>query len=114
MSKNAGKIEGKLNGKTLTVALRGEIDHHSATQMRVDIDKLIFKTRPATLILDVSDIDFMDSSGLGLLMGRLRLMKEIGGAMALLRPNRRVLKILELSGMERFMEIDGVKGKGER
>jgi stage II sporulation protein AA (anti-sigma F factor antagonist) len=47
----------------------------------------------------------MDSAGLGLLMGRYRLMRELGGEMAVDRPNERILKILRLSGMERFFEI---------
>ena len=60
----------------------------------------------------MSLIEFMDSAGLGLLMGRLRLMRETGGVLALARPNERVLKILRLAGMERFMEIDGTHAKG--
>jgi stage II sporulation protein AA (anti-sigma F factor antagonist) len=50
----------------------------------------------------------MDSAGLGLLMGRYRLMKELGGVVAVERPCERVLRILRLAGMERFFEISHV------
>ncbi len=105
MSKNAGNIEEKINGKTLTVALRGEIDHHNATKMRMSIDKLILENQPLTLILDVEDIEFMDSSGLGLIMGRYKKMNEIGGELILRNPSEAILKICRLAGLGRFIKI---------
>ena len=105
-------IEVKKRDWLLMVRLFGEIDHHTAVYLREELDKLILKERPRRLLLDLSCIEFMDSAGLGLLMGRLRLMREIGGVMALTRPNERILKILRLAGMERFMEIDGESARG--
>ncbi|MBQ8358218.1 MAG: STAS domain-containing protein [Clostridia bacterium] len=98
--------------RLLCVYLYGEIDHHSAVALREDLDALLLRERPQRLVLDLSRIEFMDSAGLGLLMGRYRLMKELGGVMAIERPNERVMKILRLAGMERFFEIGGVKGVG--
>ena len=105
-------IEVKKRDWLLMVRLFGEIDHHTAVYLREELDKLILKERPRRLLLDLSCIEFMDSAGLGLLMGRLRLMREIGGVMALTRPNERILKILRLAGMERFMDIDGESARG--
>lgn len=105
MSKNSGNIEGKISGKTLSVALRGEIDHHNAAKMRTGIDKLILENRPSTLILDVEDITFMDSSGLGLIMGRYKKMNEIGGELILRNPNEAILKICRLAGLSRLIKI---------
>ncbi len=107
------KLEVRKRDWLLMVRLFGEIDHHSAVYMREELDKLIVMERPRRLVLDLSCIEFMDSAGLGLLMGRLRLMREMGGVMALTRPNERILKILRLAGMERFMEIDGESARGE-
>lgn len=90
----------------LLVRLFGEIDHHNAVRLRGDIDELLLGKRPRRLVLDLSGIDFMDSAGIGLLMGRYRLMQELGGVVALKSPTPRVLKMLQLCGMERFMEID--------
>ena len=106
------RLEIKKRDWLLVVRLFGEIDHHSAVYMREELDKLILKERPRRLVLDLSCIEFMDSAGLGLLMGRLRLMHDIGGVMALTRPNERIMKILRLAGMERFMEIDGSTAGG--
>ena len=89
----------------LRVSLYGEIDHHSAVSLRKDLDELLLRERPRRLVLDLSRIAFMDSSGLGLLMGRYRFMKELGGVTVIEKANESVLKILRLAGMERFFEI---------
>ena len=106
--------ETRFGDRLLCIRLYGEIDHHSAVHLREDLDALVIRERPLRLVLDLSRIDFMDSAGLGLLMGRYRLMKELGGVMAIENPNERVMKILRLSGMERFFEIDNGRGGKER
>lgn len=105
MSKSVGNIEEKIHGKVLTVSLRGEIDHHNATKMRTSIDKLILENRPLTLVLDVEDIEFMDSSGLGLIMGRYQKMSDLGGELILQNPSEAILKICRLAGLGRFIKI---------
>lgn len=105
--------ETQSRDRLLCVYLHGEIDHHSAVSLREELDALILRERPLRLVLDLSRIEFMDSAGLGLLMGRYRLMKDLGGVMAVERPNERILKILRLAGMERFFEIcHPLKGEG--
>ena len=90
----------------LTVKLVGEIDHHSAVSVRADIDSLIFERRPKKVVLDLSEISFMDSSGLGLIMGRYSLVRELGGTLTLRSPTVAVTKILALAGMERIIKIE--------
>ena len=90
----------------LEIKLSGEIDHHSAVSVRSEIDDLIFSERPQKTILDLSEISFMDSSGLGLIMGRYSLMKELGGSLSLRAPTQAVMKILSLAGMERIIKIE--------
>lgn len=107
------QIEARKSDGLLIVRLCGEIDHHNAVGLRRELDDMIMRDRPRRLLVDLAAVDFMDSAGLGLLMGRLRLMQDIGGTMALLRPHARIMKILRLAGMERFMEIDGITRKGE-
>jgi stage II sporulation protein AA (anti-sigma F factor antagonist) len=104
------RYETQKRDRLLVVRLLGEIDHHSAAGLREDLDRLLLTERPARFVLDLSRIEFMDSAGLGLLLGRLRRVKALGGVMVLKSPNARVMKILQLAGIERFMEIDGVKG----
>ena len=62
----------------LTASLKGEIDHHSAVNVRTKIDEALFYYHPQTLVIDIGRVDFMDSSGLGLIMGRLAKTKELG------------------------------------
>ena len=93
-------------GSILSVRVRGEIDHHTAADIRRGIDALIFERRPKRLLLDLSAVSFMDSSGLGLIMGRLSVLRELGGDMTVWNPSRETLSILTLAGMERLLTIE--------
>jgi stage II sporulation protein AA (anti-sigma F factor antagonist) len=97
----------------LTVRLSGEIDHHSAVGIRSEIDAMIAELRPERLALDLSGIDFMDSSGIGLIMGRYARMKAVGGELVVERPNARIRKIFEMAGLERIVRIEEKK-EGEK
>lgn len=88
----------------LIVFLTGEIDHHSAKDIRDGIDRLLVCERPSSLILDLSGIDFMDSSGLGLVLGRYRRAKELGAQMYLCNTSSRVQKILSLAGVDKLIK----------
>ena len=68
-----------VKGPIVTVWVSGEIDHHTAVSVRNGIDAVLFEKRPRRLVLDLSAVGFMDSSGLGLIMGRFSVMKELGG-----------------------------------
>ena len=92
-------------GSILSIHVRGEIDHHTAASIRQGIDATLFEKRPAKLILDLSAVSFMDSSGLGLIMGRYSVMKELGGEMTVWNPSPETRAILTLAGMERLVKI---------
>lgn len=94
-----------IDGSKLRVVITGEIDHHSAKKVRDGIDELIFENRPSELYMNFSEVDFMDSSGLGLIMGRYKLMKIYGGKTYIEDPSYRVLKIIELAQMNRIIEV---------
>lgn len=105
MIRTTCKTDLVLSGDTLTVFLTGEIDHHSAAAVREAIDREICRLRPKKTVLDLSGIDFMDSSGLGLIMGRIALMRELSGEAVLKNPTDKVLRIVRLSGLERMIKI---------
>ena len=90
----------------MTVVLPPEIDHHSALAVRQQIDQAVCASHPRVLRIDASGVDFMDSSGLGLLMGRLALMKKLGGRMVLYRPTLGAIRMVHLAGMERLIVIE--------
>ena len=109
MKKKDENVSVSVENAATVVSLSGEIDHHNALAFRSDIDKLIYETRPKKLVLDLEKIDFMDSSGLGLIMGRYSLVKELGGELLVRNPNAGVLKICKLAGMERLIRIEKKK-----
>ena len=89
----------------LIVRLDGEIDHHSAAEIRENLDNMIAETRPKSLVLELSDIDFMDSCGLGLVLGRYRRLQEIGAKMFIKNPSVRIEKILAMAGVDKLIRI---------
>ena len=95
-----------VKGEVVTACLSGEIDHHSAVAVRSEIDEEISLRRPKRTVLDLSEIDFMDSSGLGLIMGRYALMQKFGGAFSISKPSDRVMRGFELSGLGRIIRIE--------
>jgi len=90
----------------LIIRIPGEIDHHSAKALREEIDRAIFYHRPQTLVLSLSEVSFMDSSGLGLILGRLARIQELGGELVIADPNLQVMKILRLAGLEKKIRIE--------
>ena len=89
----------------LTAKLCGEIDHHCAGALRSEIDAAIYTHIPKTLVLDFSGVSFMDSSGIGLIMGRYRILQPLGGGIILQDPPAHISRVLRLAGMERLARI---------
>ena len=106
MLKNREKVEILMEKETAIVWLGGEIDHHRAAELRRILDDYVCRHRPSVLCLDTSGVDFMDSSGLGLIMGRHALMQKSGGELVLFHPSPSVLRMVRLAGMERIIKIE--------
>lgn len=105
MLQKNGQVLCEESGSGLTVHVRGEIDHHSAVSVRRVIDERITLCRPKEVYLELSGVDFMDSSGLGLIMGRYALVKQSGGELYVLDPSAAVVKMMKLAGMERMIRL---------
>ncbi len=97
-------------GDDMTVKIIGEIDHHNAVGIRSDIDSEIYACRPKRLIFDLSGVEFMDSSGLGLILGRFTTVKSVGGELIIRNPCKSVMRILKLAGAERILNIEFENG----
>ena len=82
---------------TLACYLSGEIDHHAALGLRREIDAQIDARMPELLTMDFSDVTFMDSSGVGLILGRGRYMASLGGRLTIQNPPAAVRRMLELA-----------------
>ncbi len=101
-----------LAGGVLTFKITGEIDHHGARFLRERMDEEIFFYRTPKIIIDLSEISFMDSSGLGLLLGRYTKAKDIGCALIVRDPTKEIMKILALAGADKLIPIENSnKGK---
>ena len=104
---NTDSLTVDFKNGVMTAKIGCDIDHHRAKQIRERLDTCIFNCRPSALLLDLSSVDFMDSSGLGLILGRYNTACEMGCEFKIFSPSRGVKKILELAGIERIIKIEG-------
>lgn len=114
MIQNKSQVTYEAHGDALVIRLCGEIDHHSAVSVRTAIDEKLMLERPARVFLDLSSIEFMDSSGLGLMMGRFALVRKYGGKLAVSDPSPAVVRILSLAGMDRMIPVQYTKKNTNR
>ena len=98
-------VELKTEPQKLTAVLSGELDPHHAKEIRETVDFAVQEQLPQTLVLDFTRVTFMDSSGIGLIMGRSHLMEEYGGVLEILNPSPQIRKVLRLSGMDRLAVV---------
>ena len=89
----------------MTAILSGEIDHHSAREIREAIDEAASKVKPKVLTLDFSAVQFMDSSGVGLIMGRCKLMQIWAGRVIIANLPPKIEKIVSLAGLNQLCTI---------
>ncbi len=105
MVKDLKTMRYRVEGECLEIVPVGEIDHHSAAAMRAEADALINEYRPTRVELNLGKIEFMDSSGLGFIMGRYKLAQKNGGELVVKSPSKNVLKVCRLAGLERIVKI---------
>ena len=106
MMTGAQSVASVTDHGVLTIYLEGDIDHHIAQSVRARIDTKLFVEKPDKLILDLSEVRFMDSSGLGLILGRYAKATELGIPCILANPNPPIRRILDLAGTERLIKIE--------
>ena len=99
------KLEYQVQENCLTIFLPHELDHHNAEEIRRESDHLIIRNHIRYIIFDFAETDFMDSSGIGMIMGRYRQIYMLGGEICAAHANERVKKILTMSGVTKIMEI---------
>ena len=105
MRSNKAEVISVIDGHTMMISLYGDIDHHSVKRIRGEIDSSLYINRPKRAVMDLSEVKFMDSSGLGLILGRLSSAERIGCKLTLFSPSHEVMKILDLAGAGRLIEI---------
>lgn len=88
----------------LIVMLIGELDHHSAEEVRVKIDDRIERDNIKKVIMNFKDVTFMDSSGIGVVIGRYKKIQNRSGKVCISEVNRRVDKVFTLSGLYKIIK----------
>ena len=86
--------------------LYGELDHHSVKEIREVIDASLVDHRPMQVVLDLGEVSFTDSAGLGLILGRYTRISGYGGTLRLVGVSEEFMKILRLAGTDRFLAIE--------
>jgi stage II sporulation protein AA (anti-sigma F factor antagonist) len=86
-------------GSTLIASIVGDLDHHSAEYIREKIDSELIKATTKNLIIDFSKVTFMDSSGIGVIMGRYKNIQKLNGKLSVANVSDQVMRIFEMSGL---------------
>lgn len=89
----------------LTIFLPSELDHHNAEEIRKVSDQLIENNHIKCVIFDFAETNFCDSSGIGVLMGRYKMVYLLGGEVWAAHTNERIKKILTMSGVTKIIQI---------
>ena len=91
--------------KLLTFEITEEIDHHWSDKMRRQVDNEIERYIPKTVVFDFNKVSFMDSAGIGMLIGRYKAVKMLGGNLEIRNVKSSIRKILEISGIPKIIKI---------
>lgn len=100
-------------GTCLNVKLPAELDHPASDLIRRESDRIMGKIYIRTICFDFQDTVFMDSSGVGLIMGRYRALGMRSGCMKACHVSSYIEKLLRLSGVSRFLELERAEGESE-
>jgi len=99
------QISFKKANRTLVVSIEGELDHHTATEIREQIDREIHKNNINKLIFDFEKLRFMDSSGIGVIIGRYKHIQGLGGKVAVANLTPQVERIIKISGLHKIIPV---------
>jgi len=97
------KIKAKEHNQTLFVVLSGELDEHTAEYTRTNLDELFAAKAYAQVVIDLSELDFMDSTGIGVLIGRYKKLKDKKIPIFICNPSAHAEKIFNMTGLYEIM-----------
>lgn len=100
------EIKIEHNREAMIVRLQGELDHHSAADLKNQMEHMIEQENINHIILSLKDLDFMDSSGLGVILGRYKQVMNKGGKMIVCDCNPSIYRLFEMSGLFKILSIE--------
>ncbi|MGM9987032.1 MAG: anti-sigma F factor antagonist [Bacillaceae bacterium] len=99
-------IDYEIRKQVLCIRLAGELDHHTAQNLRITITDLLEKHKTKHLIFNLEKLTFMDSSGLGVILGRYNQIKALGGEMVICETVPSVKRLFDMSGMFKIVKLE--------
>jgi len=99
------KIDFEYMDRLLITKINGDIDHHSCEEIRAKIDKEIILKNPKSILWDMEHVGFMDSSGIGVLIGRYKLIANYGGKAGMINIKPQIMRLCEICGLQKIICI---------
>lgn len=99
------EVAFKRKNKTLIIRVSGEIDHHTSAELRHQAENILMETGGRNIIFDFEQVTFMDSSGIGMIIGRYKQLQAIGGRIAVACANEKIEEIIRLSGVIHLIPV---------
>ena len=99
------KINHYIDDKILEIFITEEIDHHTSSIIRTRLDYEISRFRPKKVVINLERVRFMDSAGIGLIIGRYKIVKSYGGELEIENVNQKLMKIFEMAGLPKIIKF---------
>ena len=99
------EVKTKVEERTLTISLRGDLDHHAARGLMEQADRLMEQNLPMKTILDLGGLTFMDSSGIAVILRAKRRMEALGGNLVVINIPKPAARVLETAGLARYVKL---------
>ncbi len=99
-------IELEVKNNVLCIRLIGELDHHTAEELRLKVTDTIESNKINHILLNLEKLSFMDSSGLGVILGRYKQIKNLGGEMVVCSISSQVERLFEMSGLFKIIRLE--------
>lgn len=97
------ELKFKRKNKTLIILIAGEIDHHSSKELRSKTESALEQMGGRNIIFGFQEVTFMDSAGIGVMIGRYKQVQSLGGRIAIVCPNEKIEEMIQLSGLSRLL-----------
>lgn len=94
-----------LTNNKLIIRIDGDIDHHTCEEIRTKIDNEIMRRNPKSIIFDMKNVNFMDSSGIGVIIGRYKQIMTSGGMAAMINVKPQIMRVYDICGLKKIIPI---------
>jgi len=103
------QVKLKTKGETLLVQMQGELDHHTAGTLRAEIDAQLLGDKVKNIVFNFHGVEFMDSSGLGMVLGRYKAASEKGGRVLACALSPAVRRVFDFVGLQTRIPVFGTE-----